>query len=71
MVIDDEGWKFNEYERKHKSMMETELTMEHKNTKINGVMEEMKEGNAYVMEESWTRQLECGFHPRKVLMAAT
>jgi len=28
MVIDDEGKKLNEHERKHKSMVETELTMD-------------------------------------------
>jgi len=27
-MIDDEGRKLNEHERKHKSMMEIELTME-------------------------------------------
>jgi len=27
MVIDDEGRKLNEHGRKHKSMMETELTI--------------------------------------------
>jgi len=56
MVIDDEGQNLNEHGRKHTSMIETELTMEeNKNTKIkwsNGKMEEMKEGNAYVVEES-------------------
>jgi len=43
MVIDDEGRILNEHGRKHKSMIETELTMEkkqeHKNTKIHDVME--------------------------------
>jgi len=46
MVIDDEGRKLNEHGRKHKSMIETELTMEenqeYKNTKIHGVMEKWK-----------------------------
>jgi len=71
MVIDDEGRKLNEHERKHESMIEIELTMkekqEHKNTKIHGVMEKwkkIKEGNAYEMEESWSRHLECGLPPR-------
>ena len=27
-------------------------------------MEEVKEGNAYVMEESWSHHLECGLTPR-------
>jgi len=30
MVIDDEGQKLNEHGRKHKIMMETELTMDEK-----------------------------------------
>jgi len=30
MMIDDEGQKLNEHGRKHKSMLETELTMEEK-----------------------------------------
>jgi len=46
MVIDDDGRNLNEHGRKHKSMIETELTMEekqeHKNTKIHGVMEKWK-----------------------------
>jgi len=40
MVIDDEGRKLNEHERKHKSMMETELTMEeNKNIRTQRYME--------------------------------
>jgi len=43
MVIDDEGEKLNEHGWKHKSMMETELTVEeNNNTKINRVMEKWK-----------------------------
>jgi len=71
MVINDEGRKINEHGRKHKSKIETELTMdekqEHKNTKIHGVMKkwkESKEGKAYEREKIWSRHLECGLNPR-------
>jgi len=40
MVIDDEGRKLNEHGRKHKSMMETKLTMEeNKNIRTQRQME--------------------------------
>ena len=44
MVIDDEGRNVKEHGRKNKNIMNTKLTKdEHKNTKINGIMERMEE----------------------------
>jgi len=58
-VIDDERRNLNEHGRKHKSMIETKLTIEekqeHKNTNIHGVMEKWKEMGMKEMLMRWKR----------------